>query len=448
MGFQSESELENELIEQLVSEGYQWVPEVKSEATMIANFRTILETRNSANIGDEPLTDKEFERLMTQINSNGFFGSDKTLPDKVMLKRDNYKNLDLELLDTKEWCKNTFQFTNQISWDRNNANLCGVTILINGLPLMKAELNQSGVDITEKGLTLAKEHKKMKKEIGILRQTIQAFESTGDNKNLLQLSKRYQCDRKRVRKEILCGYGDLFATIENIRGLSILGIQNVDLLVKKNEVDFSECIKRQQALKPMMIKYRDVFDEIICLVENGFTDGAMQRWRTFYEYSVIIMFILQQGETVAEAYSDNRNESLNDGLNQRTNYAWAKAADCLKEKKQTNFKMLLENLQGVDAITKISLLDFYKLTSQSIHGSPVGISIAFNEYMSDEINDLHIKHADYYSGGVSTVISHTMNWLMATYSMYFSIFPDGGLNIDNLWSSLIKEYVKVFYATF
>lgn len=29
MGFQSESELENELIEQLVSEGYQWVPEVK-----------------------------------------------------------------------------------------------------------------------------------------------------------------------------------------------------------------------------------------------------------------------------------------------------------------------------------------------------------------------------------------------------------------------------------
>lgn len=149
MGFHSESELENELIEQLVSEGYQWVPEVKSEATMIANFRTILETRNSANIGDEPLTDKEFERLMTQINGNGFFGSDKTLPDKVMLKRDNYKNLHLELLDTKEWCKNTFQFTNQISWDRNNANPCGVTILINGLPLVKVDdMNQSGVNIT------------------------------------------------------------------------------------------------------------------------------------------------------------------------------------------------------------------------------------------------------------------------------------------------------------
>ena len=73
MGYQSESALENKLIEQLVSKGYQWVPEVKSEATMIANFRTILETRNSANIGDDPLTDKELDRLMTQINGKSIF---------------------------------------------------------------------------------------------------------------------------------------------------------------------------------------------------------------------------------------------------------------------------------------------------------------------------------------------------------------------------------------
>lgn len=64
-GFQSEEELETELIEQLISEEYQGILEVKGEAIMIANFRTILETRNSANIGDEPLTDKEFECLMT-----------------------------------------------------------------------------------------------------------------------------------------------------------------------------------------------------------------------------------------------------------------------------------------------------------------------------------------------------------------------------------------------
>lgn len=64
MAYQSESALENKLIEQLVSKGYQWVPQVKSEATMIANFHKVLEKRNIANIGEVPLTDKEFERLM------------------------------------------------------------------------------------------------------------------------------------------------------------------------------------------------------------------------------------------------------------------------------------------------------------------------------------------------------------------------------------------------
>ena len=42
-----------------------------------------------------------------------------------------------------------------------------------------------------------------------------------------------------------------------------------------------------------MITYIDVFDEIICLIENGFPDGAMQRWRTLLKYSMIIIFILE-----------------------------------------------------------------------------------------------------------------------------------------------------------
>lgn len=41
---------------------------------------------NSANIGEEPLTDKEFERLMTQINGKSIFDSAKILRDKVLLK--------------------------------------------------------------------------------------------------------------------------------------------------------------------------------------------------------------------------------------------------------------------------------------------------------------------------------------------------------------------------
>ena len=45
-----------------------------------------------------------------------------------------------------------------------------------------------------------------------------------------------------------------------------------------------------------------VMDEIICLLENGFADGAMARWRTLYELSVVAILIADGDETLAERY--------------------------------------------------------------------------------------------------------------------------------------------------
>lgn len=292
---------------------------------------------------------------------------------------------------------------------------------------------------------MAKEQKRFKKRIDILSQNIQTLEATGVDHNFLELSKTYQCDRNRIHKEILRKYVNLFAIIGNVRELCILGIQHVDLLVQENEVDFGKCIKRYQALKPMMIKYRDILDEIICLIENGYTDGAMQRWRSYFEYSVIIMFILQQGEEVADEYINNWFKSIEDELRPRTNLAWAKAADCLKEEKQISIKMLFKNIRGIDPKFAGMSLHLYKWICQLIHGSSLGSSLSFNDEISFEINDSHEKNADYYIGGISTVISNTMCFLFLTYRMYLNTFPSGSLNIESLWKPLEKEYVKVFY---
>jgi hypothetical protein len=45
-----------------------------------------------------------------------------------------------------------------------------------------------------------------------------------------------------------------------------------------------------------------VTDEIICLLENGFADGAMARWRTLHEIAVVAAVISQGSETIAEGY--------------------------------------------------------------------------------------------------------------------------------------------------
>src|SRR5437870_8332031 len=45
-----------------------------------------------------------------------------------------------------------------------------------------------------------------------------------------------------------------------------------------------------------------VTDEIITLLENGFADGAMARWRTLHEIAVVTSLISQHGIELAERY--------------------------------------------------------------------------------------------------------------------------------------------------
>ncbi|MBX3566315.1 MAG: hypothetical protein KF730_17280 [Sphingomonas sp.] len=45
-----------------------------------------------------------------------------------------------------------------------------------------------------------------------------------------------------------------------------------------------------------------VVAEILCLMENGFADGAMARWRTLHEIVIVASVIAEHGEELAERY--------------------------------------------------------------------------------------------------------------------------------------------------
>lgn len=45
-----------------------------------------------------------------------------------------------------------------------------------------------------------------------------------------------------------------------------------------------------------------VTDEILCLLGNGFADGAMARWRTLHEIAVVAAVISRHGEDIAKRY--------------------------------------------------------------------------------------------------------------------------------------------------
>lgn len=56
----------------------------------------------------------------------------------------------------------------------------------------------------------------------------------------------------------------------------------------------------------LLVRGCQVTDEVICLLENGFPDGAMARWRTLHEIAVVAAVISQHGEAIAERYVDHQ----------------------------------------------------------------------------------------------------------------------------------------------
>src|SRR5664279_4569741 len=60
--------------------------------------------------------------------------------------------------------------------------------------------------------------------------------------------------------------------------------------------------RSRKLLIRLLVRACQVTDEILCLLENGFADGAMARWRTLHEIAVVAAVIRQHGDDIAERY--------------------------------------------------------------------------------------------------------------------------------------------------
>ena len=148
MSYQSEAQLEENLIKQLVNQGFNRVT-ISDEEQLKNNFRDELFQHNKTKLNNEPFTDKEFERILRHVEGKSVFQSAKVLRDKFILEREDGSEVYIEFFDTKNWCKNRFQVTNQTTVVGKYTNRYDVTLLINGLPLVQIELKRRGLDLKE-----------------------------------------------------------------------------------------------------------------------------------------------------------------------------------------------------------------------------------------------------------------------------------------------------------
>ncbi|MCI8760615.1 MAG: type I restriction endonuclease subunit R [Clostridia bacterium] len=147
--YESEAMLEEKLITHLELLGYTRI-QLKNLDDVKENFRKQVNKHNIEELKGKELSDKEFNRLYTMITGKGVFASSKILREKQCLERDNGEKIYIELFNTRKWCKNNYQVSNQItSITGEKETRYDITLLINGLPLIQIELKARGRTLKE-----------------------------------------------------------------------------------------------------------------------------------------------------------------------------------------------------------------------------------------------------------------------------------------------------------
>ena len=147
--FQSEGDLERELIQDLSNQGYEYLPNVTTLDSMLVNLRKQLQVLNKVEF-----TDAEWVRFQEQyLNTPSDNITDKTrkvhsdyIFDFVF---DDGHIENIYLFDKRTVARNKVQVIKQFEQTGSHANRYDVTILVNGLPLVQIELKKRGVAIRE-----------------------------------------------------------------------------------------------------------------------------------------------------------------------------------------------------------------------------------------------------------------------------------------------------------
>ena len=148
-GYQSESDLERELIQDLVNQGYEFLPTLNTPQALLANVRVQLQALNSVQFAEgewarfvETWLDKPSDSIVDKTRKI----HDDYIHDFVF---DDGRIQNIYLLDKKNVTRNKVQVIKQFEQTGSHANRYDVTILVNGLPLVQVELKKRGVAIRE-----------------------------------------------------------------------------------------------------------------------------------------------------------------------------------------------------------------------------------------------------------------------------------------------------------
>lgn len=146
--YQSESELEDEFINDLIKQGYEKV-KFSSSDELYRNLKAQIERLNSVKFNSN-----EWERFLNEYldrPSDMLIEASRKIQENYIydFKFDNNELKNIKIIDKKDIYNNHLQVINQFSQTGTHQNRYDVSILINGLPIVHIELKKRGVSLNE-----------------------------------------------------------------------------------------------------------------------------------------------------------------------------------------------------------------------------------------------------------------------------------------------------------
>ena len=133
--YQSEAELERQLIENLVAQGYEFI-KIKSGEDLYGNLKLQIEKLNNVSFSDEEWSRFLVEYLDTP--NDGMIEKTRKIQEDYIYDFvfDDGHLKNIKIIDKKNIHNNFLQVTNQVRGEGKSQNRYDVTILVNGLPLV------------------------------------------------------------------------------------------------------------------------------------------------------------------------------------------------------------------------------------------------------------------------------------------------------------------------
>lgn len=147
--YQTESSLEREFIQDLVNQGYEYLPKLTTPNAMLENARAQLQILNNVEFSSSEWT-RFCEEYLDNPSDNHIDKTRKIHNDYIYdFVFDDGHIQNIYLVDKKNLSRNKMQVVSQFEQTGTHANRYDVTILVNGLPLVQVELKKRGIAIKE-----------------------------------------------------------------------------------------------------------------------------------------------------------------------------------------------------------------------------------------------------------------------------------------------------------